>query len=42
MTFGQEFQDDVAEVTRRPPDPRAKAFGVVPVIRPDVSTTSIP
>ncbi len=29
--FGQDFQGHVAEVMARKPDPRAKAFGVVPV-----------
>jgi hypothetical protein len=29
--FGQEFQDHVAEIMKRQPDPRARAFGVVPV-----------
>jgi hypothetical protein len=29
--FGQEFQDHVAEIMKRKPDPRARAFGVVPV-----------
>ena len=28
--FGQDFQGHVAEVMARKPDPRAKAFGVVP------------
>ena len=31
--FGQGFQDHVAGVMARKPDPRAKAFGVVPVAR---------
>ena len=29
--FGKEFQDHVAAIMQRKPDPRAKAFGVVPV-----------
>ena len=29
--FGQEFQNHVAEIMKRKPDPRARAFGVVPV-----------
>lgn len=29
--FGQEFQDHVAVIMKRKPDPRARAFGVVPV-----------
>jgi hypothetical protein len=29
--FGEEFQDHVAAIMKRQPDPRAKAFGVVPV-----------
>ena len=29
--FGQDFQAHVADVMARKPDPRAKAFGVVPV-----------
>ncbi len=29
--FGHEFQDHVAEIMKRKPDPRARAFGVVPV-----------
>lgn len=29
--FGKEFQDHVAIIMKRQPDPRAKAFGVVPV-----------
>ena len=30
--FGQEFQDYVILIMARQPDPRAKAFGVVPVV----------
>lgn len=29
--FGQEFQDHVKRIMARQPDPRAKAFGVVPL-----------
>jgi len=29
--FGKDFQDHVAEIMKRTPDPRAKSFGVVPV-----------
>ena len=29
--FGKEFQDHVAEIMKRTPDPRAKALGIVPV-----------
>ena len=29
--FGQEFQNEIAELMKRMPDPRARAFGVVPV-----------
>lgn len=29
--FGQEFQDEIAALMKRTPDPRARAFGVVPV-----------
>ena len=29
--FGQDFQDHVGKIMAREPDPRAKAFGVVPV-----------
>lgn len=29
--FGAEFQNHVADIMQRKPDPRAKAFGVVPV-----------
>lgn len=29
--FGQEFQNHVGKIMARQPDPRAKAFGVVPV-----------
>ena len=30
--FGKQFQDHIALVMSRPPDPRAKAFGVVPAV----------
>lgn len=29
--FGAEFQSHVADIMKRKPNPRAKAFGVVPV-----------
>ena len=29
--FGKEFQDHVAEIMKRQPDPRARALGIVPV-----------
>jgi hypothetical protein len=29
--FGQEFQDEVKNIMRRQPNPKAKALGVMPV-----------
>jgi len=38
--FGQDFQDQVKLIMSREPDPRAKAFGVVPVTHRATDKTS--